>query len=64
MQVLNIGSPTFLEACLMNRPLFNFCFDSYNQNDELDMIYDSKHYSPIFASNSASLILEFHNLKK
>lgn len=56
MLILNIGSTTSLDACVLNRPVYNICFDSFNKNGELDMIYNSEHYSPIIASKSAPLV--------
>jgi hypothetical protein len=64
MLILNIGSTTSLDACVLNRPVYNVCFDTYNQKGELDMIYNSEHYSPIIASNSAPLVFNISQLEE
>jgi hypothetical protein len=60
--VLNIGSTTSLDACVLNMLIYNICFVSYKQNGELDLIYDSEHYSPIIASKAAPLVFSIFQL--
>ena len=60
--ILNIGSTSSLDGCVLNIPVYNLCFKNYNMVGELDMIYRSEHFAPIIASNSAPLIYDINQL--
>ncbi len=51
--VLNLGSTTSLDACVLDKPVYNIYFEEFNKNGELDLMYQSEHYSPIMESGAA-----------
>lgn len=61
--ILNIGSTTSLDACVLNKPVFNLNFNEDNTNGELDIIYKSEHYEPIIASEAAPLVYSIDELE-
>lgn len=62
--VLNLGSTTSLDSCVLNRPVYNIYFDEFNNNSELDLIYESEHYAPIMESGAAPGIKNTDELLK
>jgi hypothetical protein len=58
--ILNIGSTTSLDACVLDKPIYNIYFKEFNKQGALDLIYNSEHFKPIIESGAAPLI---NNLK-
>lgn len=54
--ILNIASTSSLDACVLNKPVYNLYLKKYNKNRELDGYYNSEHFKPIIESGAAPLL--------
>jgi hypothetical protein len=61
--ILNIASTTSLDCCVLNKAVYNLCFDHFNCHGELDKVYSSNHYIPIIESQVAPLIFNYTQLE-
>jgi len=56
LMIFNIGSTSTLDACVLDRPVYNLYFSNYNNSGALDLIYNSEHFSTIIQSGAAPLV--------
>lgn len=64
LMIFNIGSTSTLDACILDRPVYNLYFNNYNNSGSLDLIYNSEHFSTIINSGAAPLVSSYEKIEE